>query len=154
MIRLLVVPVVCVVLFVALVLILADRSDDTAPVRVRTTSATTVPPLEPASTTGPGETFPPRPKVRLIPKARTAPSGVWDRLRRCECPAGWHCNTGNGYFGGLQMDPPFWRTYGGLRLAARPDLATREQQIEVAERGRAARGFTPWPTCARRLGLL
>lgn len=155
--RLLLVPIVCLVLLVALVVILVDRSDDRAPTRVGTTSQTTVPPLDPAHTTGPDVTMPTTTTtvvVRLIPKARTAPTGVWDQLQGCECPPGWHCNTGNGYFGGLQMDMAFWRTYGGLEFAPRPDLASREQQIVVAERGRADRGYQPWPSCARRLGLI
>ena len=104
----------------------------------------------------------PKPRPR---QARSAPAvrstavtvhagGVWDALQQCECPPGWHCNTGNGYFGGLQMDMQFWRSYGGPEFAARPDLASREQQITVAERARATRGYRPWPTCARRLGLV
>ena len=32
--------------------------------------------------------------------------------------------------------------------------ASREEQIRVAEILRSRRGFAPWPTCARRLGLL
>jgi hypothetical protein len=47
----------------------------------------------------------------------------------------------------------FWRAYGGLAYAPRPDLATRSQQIAVAERGLAAQGFGAWPACSRRLGL-
>jgi hypothetical protein len=83
------------------------------------------------------------------------PHGVWDQIQKCECPPGWHCNTGNGYFGGLQMDMTFWRSYGGPQFAPRPDLASREQQIVVAERARdSGRGYRPWPTCAKRLGLI
>lgn len=69
---------------------------------------------------------------------------MWDRVAQCESTGHWDANTGNGYFGGLQMTLDFWRTYGGDEFAPRPDLATREQQIEVAERGRAARGLEPW----------
>lgn len=155
MIRLALVPILCAVLFVALALTLIDRSDDPLEIDVATTSQTTIEPLEVAHTTGPDVTMPKRvvrgPKVSM--KARSAPN-VWDALQSCECPPGWHCNTGNGYWGGLQMDMPFWETWGGLEFAPRPDLASREQQIVVAERARSQRGYHPWPTCARRLGLI
>lgn len=88
--------------------------------------------------------------------ARPVVSGdVWDRLAACESGGNWSINTGNGYFGGLQMDMSFWRSYGGPEHAPRPDLASREAQIVVATRARdGGRGYHPWPTCARRLGLI
>jgi len=81
-------------------------------------------------------------------------SGVWDRLAACESGGNWHINTGNGYYGGLQFSLGTWLAYGGGSYAGRPDLASREQQIAVAERLRAVSGFSPWPACGRRLGLI
>lgn len=78
---------------------------------------------------------------------------VWDRLVGCEATGNWSINTGNGYYGGLQMDMTFWRKYGGLLYAARPDLASKLAQIEVAERGLAVQGWSAWPRCSIRLGL-
>lgn len=78
---------------------------------------------------------------------------VWDRLAECEAGGNWHINTGNGYYGGVQMDMSFWRNYGGPAFASRPDLASREQQIVVAERGLKAQGWGAWPACSRKLGL-
>jgi len=78
---------------------------------------------------------------------------VWDRLAQCESTGRWHANTGNGYMGGVQMDMTFWRNYGGLAYASRPDLASREQQIVVAERGQAKQGWGAWPRCSVILGL-
>jgi hypothetical protein len=79
---------------------------------------------------------------------------VWDDLVQCEATGDWHINTGNGYFGGLQFLTSTWLSNGGGEYAARADLATREQQIEIAENTRAgAGGFNPWPACARSLGL-
>jgi hypothetical protein len=79
---------------------------------------------------------------------------VWDRLAQCESGGNWQINTGNGYYGGLQIGLPFWRAYGGREFAVFPHQATREEQIIVAERGRdAAGGYRPWPACSRRLGL-
>lgn len=79
--------------------------------------------------------------------------GVWDRLAQCESTGNWRAATGNGYFGGLQQDMTFWRRYGGLAFASRPDLASRAAQISVAIRGQAVQGWAAWPACSRRLGL-
>ena len=78
---------------------------------------------------------------------------VWDRLAQCEASGNWAANTGNGYYGGLQFDLSTWRGYGGATFAAYPHEATREEQIIVAERLRAARGYQPWPACRLKLGL-
>jgi hypothetical protein len=78
---------------------------------------------------------------------------VWDTLAYCESRGLWHINTGNGYYGGLQEDLPFWRRHGGLQYASRPDLASREAQISVARTGLAVQGWAAWPACSRRLGL-
>jgi hypothetical protein len=82
-----------------------------------------------------------------------APRGVWDDLAECESGGNWAINTGNGYHGGLQFLGSTWRAYGGGEFAERADLATREQQITIAERVRDDVGFGAWPACARRLGL-
>ena len=81
-------------------------------------------------------------------------SGVWDRLADCESDGRWAANTGNGYYGGLQEDLVFWRRHGGLQYAARPDLASRAAQIAVAQTGLSIQGFSAWPVCSRRLGLI
>jgi resuscitation-promoting factor RpfB len=69
---------------------------------------------------------------------------IWDRIAQCESSGNWHANTGNGYFGGLQFNGPTWLSNGGGQYAPRADLATREQQIAIADRVRAARGYEPW----------
>jgi len=79
---------------------------------------------------------------------------VWDDLADCESGGDWAINTGNGYFGGLQFLGSTWVAYGGQEFAARADLATREQQIVVAERVREDVGFGAWPACSRKHGLL
>ena len=69
---------------------------------------------------------------------------MWDDLAECESGGNWAINTGNGYYGGLQFLGSTWIAYGGEEFAARADLATREQQIVVAERdprGRRLRGL-------------
>jgi len=78
---------------------------------------------------------------------------VWDKLAQCESSGQWRINTGNGFFGGLQFLPATWTGFGGGQFAPRADLATREQQIIVAERVRAGQGWGAWPECSRKLGL-
>ncbi len=57
-------------------------------------------------------------------------------------------NTGNGYYGGLQFNLGTWQAYGG---SGRPDQNSREAQIAVAERVRAAEGgYGAWPVCGAR----
>ncbi len=70
---------------------------------------------------------------------------------------GWATNTGNGYYGGLQMDVSFQRTYGNylLRRKGTADHWLPIEQMWVAERAyRSGRGFNPWPRTARACGLL
>jgi hypothetical protein len=61
------------------------------------------------------------------------------------------------YYGGLQMDLSFQRTYGQylLRNKGTADRWTPLEQMWVAERAfRSGRGFYPWPNTARYCGLL
>jgi uncharacterized protein YabE (DUF348 family) len=75
-------------------------------------------------------------------------SGVnWDGIANCESTNNWSINTGNGYYGGLQFDISTWNSAGGAAYASRPDLASREEQIAVAENLYASRGTSPW-ACA------
>lgn len=60
------------------------------------------------------------------------------------------------YYGGLQMDREFQRTYGldFYRAKGTADHWTPREQMLVAERAWKTRGFWPWPNTARRCGLL
>ncbi|WP_433682721.1 transglycosylase family protein [Nocardia sp. CA-119907] len=78
---------------------------------------------------------------------------IWDALARCESTGNWAINTGNGYFGGIQFDQGTWERQGGLKYAPRADLATREEQIAIAEVTRARQGWGAWPACTSRLGI-
>ena len=82
-----------------------------------------------------------------------AGSTVWDDLAQCESGGNWAINTGNGYYGGLQFSYDTWHGYDGGEFAEYPHQATRAEQIMVAERLRAARGYAPWPACRAKLGL-
>ena len=77
---------------------------------------------------------------------------IWDAIAGCEAGGNWAINTGNGYYGGVQFDQGTWERNGGLRFAARADLATREEQITVAEVTRERQGWGAWPVCSGRAG--
>jgi hypothetical protein len=69
----------------------------------------------------------------------------------------WSANTGNGYYGGLQMDLGFQRAYGGdfARRWGTADRWPAWAQLQAAVRAyRSGRGFFPWPNTARACGLL
>ena len=85
--------------------------------------------------------------LALAGQAGAATDGEWDRVASCESGGNWAINTGNGYYGGLQFSQSTWTAFGGQEYAARADLATREQQIAVAERTLAGQGWAAW-TCA------
>ena len=67
----------------------------------------------------------------------------------------WDISTGNGYYGGLQMDRGFQQTYAPrlYRTKGTADKWTAEEQMRAAERAIVTRGFTPWPNTARMCGL-
>jgi transglycosylase-like protein/Big-like domain-containing protein len=68
----------------------------------------------------------------------------------------WDANTGNGYYGGLQMNLDFIRTYGPelYRTKGLAHRWTPLEQIWVAERAWPRRGFEPWPQTAHMCGLI
>ena len=79
--------------------------------------------------------------------ASAASASTWDTVAQCESSGNWSINTGNGYFGGLQFSQSTWVAYGGQQYAARADLATKDQQVAIAENTLAGQGWGAW-TCA------
>ncbi len=77
---------------------------------------------------------------------------IWDAIAGCEAGGNWAINTGNGYYGGVQFDQGTWERNGGLRFAPRADLATRDEQITIAEVTRQRQGWGAWPVCSGRAG--
>jgi hypothetical protein len=77
---------------------------------------------------------------------------------RCihEHEAAWNANTGNGYYGGLQMDVSFMNAYGPefIRRWGYANKWPVWAQLKAAERAYSSRGFDPWPNTARMCGLL
>jgi len=85
---------------------------------------------------------------------KKALSSDWACIHRYE--GAWNANTGNGYYGGLQMDWNFMRAYGRefLRRWGTADRWPVYAQVIAAERARRTRGYWPWPNTARICGLL
>jgi hypothetical protein len=78
-------------------------------------------------------------------------SDAFAQLRFCEAGGDYTKNTGNGYFGAYQYSISTWANFGGF---SRPDLAPPEVQDAKARETQARRGWSPWPSCARKLGLM
>ncbi|RAX47499.1 transglycosylase [Arthrobacter sp. AQ5-06] len=69
---------------------------------------------------------------------------MWDKIAQCESTGNWSINSGNGYYGGLQFDIQTWISSGGGAYAPNASLATKAQQIDIANRVYAQRGLQPW----------
>jgi hypothetical protein len=85
--------------------------------------------------------------IALAGQAAAATDGEWDQVARCESGGNWGINTGNGYHGGVQFSAGTWASHGGGEFAPSAELATRDQQIAVAERVLATQGRGAWPVC-------
>jgi len=97
-------------------------------------------------------------KAKPAPQAAAAPAGansgaaapammneaMWDKIAQCESTGNWSINSGNGYYGGLQFDVQTWIGAGGGAYAPNASLATKAQQIDIANRVYAQRGLSPW----------
>lgn len=79
-----------------------------------------------------------------------AESGTnWDAIAQCESGGKWSTSTGNGFSGGLQFTPSTWKAYGGK---GSPQNASREEQIQVAEKVKDGQGMGAWPVCSKKAG--
>jgi len=85
--------------------------------------------------------------------ASVAAGSVWDSIAQCESGGNWAISTGNGYYGGLQFNVGTWSAYGGGEYAPTANLATRDQQIAIAQKVQAAQGWGAWPACTASLGI-
>ena len=87
----------------------------------------------------------------IAAQAQAATDAEWDQVASCESSGNWAINTGNGYQGGLQFSPGTWSGHGGGQFAPAANMATREQQIAIAEKVLATQGRGAWPVCGRGL---
>lgn len=120
----------------------------------------TVTPAPPPTTSTTAPAFIDGPIVGRTPATTTTvvPSPLrawtWDELARCESSGRWSVTRGV-YQGGLQFDARTWDHYV-LDFPGYPadaHLATREQQIAVAEKVLVREGPKAWPTCGPRIGM-
>ena len=90
--------------------------------------------------------------VVAAPIAVSAPANAadWDSLAKCESSGNWSANTGNGFSGGLQFTQSTWKAYGGGQYASNAKDASREEQIQVAEKVLQAQGTKAWPGCSSK----
>lgn len=84
------------------------------------------------------------------PSAQAATSDDFARLRQCESSGNYSINTGNGFYGAYQFDLQTWR---GLGYSGLPSEASPATQDKAARELQASRGWQPWPSCSRQLGL-
>jgi|SRR5579862_6471127 len=95
---------------------------------------------------------PPPPPPRPAPVHAAPPLGdVWAALRQCESSGNYADNTGNGYYGAYQFSEATWESLG---MTGRPSDAPPALQDQAAQRLQARSGWSQWPVCARRLGLV
>lgn len=85
--------------------------------------------------------------------ASAADGTVWDKVAQCETGGSWSADEGGGEYGGLNLTQKDWEANGGLDYATSPDLASRSQQIAVAQKVLAAEGIGAWGTCGLTSGL-
>jgi len=85
--------------------------------------------------------------------AHAADGTTWDKVAECETGGAWSENSGNGFYGGLQLTQENWDKYGGLDYAPSADLASRSQQIAVAEKLLDDQGVGAFHTCGLTSGL-
>ena len=107
--------------------------------------------------------LPPPPPTTVVPvrQVQTRPAvvvdpsdpGVWDTLAQCETGGNWATDSVSGFAGGLGFANGTWASNGGADYADSAADATREQQIEVAQRVLEGSGWGAWPGCSDLLGL-
>lgn len=106
--------------------------------------------LAPSATASPTPPLPGAEATRYTYDCSRA-DGPWACLAHCESSGRWDANTGNNYYGGLQFYQPTWVEHGGLAYAPRADLATREQQIKIAQNVLRNQGWKAWPVCSKKV---
>jgi hypothetical protein len=96
-----------------------------------------------------------RAQARRPLRVRLERYSAWVCIHRHE--GAWN-DSGDPYWGGLQMGRGFMLAYGRDMIArhhgGRADEWSPAEQIVVAERAYASRGFAPWPNTARSCGVL
>jgi hypothetical protein len=78
----------------------------------------------------------------------------FDALAQCESGRNPNAYNPSGpYYGAFQFHPGTWNSYAPDMPGVPTDYSYAQQKV-VAQRLQAARGWSPWPSCARQLGLM
>jgi hypothetical protein len=122
-----------------------------------TTSTSTTSTTAPAFIDGPVVTGHHRPTTTTTIPSAVSGAGrtwTWDQLAACEAGGRWTATRGV-YQGGLQFDARTWDRYVTAfpGFPADAQLASRDQQIAVAEQVLLREGPRAWPTCGPRIGM-
>lgn len=131
-----------------------------------TTAPNSAPVTTPATTpSAPPATVPPTTQASpSTPSAPTAnatnglpPDSYWDAMAMCETGGNWQM-TGSRFSGGVGFANSTWNAYGGQEFAPNAGMASRDQQIVVANRVATqgygsvrAVGYSAWG-CTSRVG--
>lgn len=91
--------------------------------------------------------------LTMTGNAQAASIDTWDKVAKCESTNNWSINSGNGFFGGLQFTKSTWAAYGGTVYAPSANLATKKEQILIAEKVLKGQGPGAWPHCSVVGGL-
>lgn len=97
---------------------------------------------------GTAERPPPPPPA---PTRMADDGSVWYDLARCESGGRW--NYDGPYDGGLQFHPDTWTRWKPSGAPQYAWQASPEVQIQAGKRLQANQGWSPWPSCASKLGL-
>lgn len=109
----------------------------------------TIPPIVEAA---PVVTEPPQTTTTSTTQPVVSESSRWDQLAECESGGNWSINTGNGFSGGVQFLRSTWLAMGGGEFAPDAYLASKAEQIVIAERLLEVSGWGAWPGCTRKFG--
>jgi hypothetical protein len=109
----------------------------------------TVPPIVEAA---PVVTEPPQITTTSTTQQVVSEGSRWDQLSQCESGGNWSINTGNGFTGGVQFLQSTWLAMGGGEFAPDAYLASKAEQIVVAERLVKVSGWGAWPGCTSKFG--
>jgi hypothetical protein len=106
---------------------------------------------EPEAPAGP----PAAPTPSPTPTPPAVQGDPFDAIAQCESgrnPQAY--NPAGPWYGAFQFSQGTWNQYAGAAMQGDPRQYSYAQQKTVAQRLQAARGWAPWPHCARQLGLL
>ena len=136
-------------------------SDDTVvvtvsvdPVVETTTTTVDLSWLNTTTTTIPRVVVDPTPVQTIVAPNYATGDSVWDALAQCESGGNWSYGLVSGTFsGGIMFATSTWLAQGGGEFAPFPYMASREQQIVIAEKTLESGGWGQWPGCSLKLGL-